>query len=110
MGSKLIQFRLSGKELEALEARAGDESISLFAQRLLKEALGMSTSLSTPVDVEAIRQIVRDEVEALSGTILSLQDEHDRLVKEVATLKKPLAPEQTRWSQTILAVKNESAS
>lgn len=100
VGSKLIQFRLSGKELEALEAMAEGESVSLIAQRLVKEALGVSTNVDA-VDADAVRQIVRDEVE---GLLTSLQTEHERLAKELASLKKP-SEEPQRWSQALASRK-----
>lgn len=110
MGSKLIQFRLSGKDLEALETKAGDESINLYAQRIVKAALGLSTGVDANVDPDAIRQIVRNELEGLLGTLSSLQGEHERLVEEVSTLKKSSTPEPKRRRQPITTLGKVSES
>lgn len=69
MASKLIQFRLSGEELEALEAqvREGD-SINLVAQRILIGALGVDTvdEISTPDLDERIKSVVEERLSAFS--------------------------------------------
>jgi hypothetical protein len=50
MASDLIQFRLSGKALEALQARQKEgESLNLAAQRVMKEILGV---VDTAVDID----------------------------------------------------------
>jgi hypothetical protein len=88
MASKLIQFRLSGEELEALEAqvREGD-SINLVAQRILIGALGVNsvdTVSTVPLD-ERIESIVEERLSTFStncnelfnrlqGSIQSLQE------------------------------------
>ena len=57
MASELIQFRLSGSELEALKASAQEgESINLAAQRLLKEILAASTELSTSPSIPSLEE------------------------------------------------------
>jgi hypothetical protein len=50
MASDLIQFRLSGKALEALQSRQKEgESLNLAAQRVMKEILGV---VDTTVDID----------------------------------------------------------
>ena len=60
MASELIQFRLSGEELEALKGLAGDESLSLAAQRIVKTFLStqLPTAPSTPTIDERLSEIV----------------------------------------------------
>ncbi len=69
MASELIQFRLSGSQLEALKAITQEgESINLAAQRLLKEILAASTELSTSPSLPSIEERFEQIVEAkLSG-------------------------------------------
>ena len=69
MASELIQFRLSGSQLEALKAIAQEgESINLAAQRLLKEILAASTELSTSPSIPSLEERFEQIVEAkLSG-------------------------------------------
>lgn len=72
MASKLIQFRLSGEQLEALEAQVRDgDSINLVAQRILTVALGvdtvsMSSTVSTVSLDERIESIVEERLSAFS--------------------------------------------
>ncbi len=50
MASDLIQFRLSGKALEALQSRQKEgESLNLTAQRVMREILG---AVDTTVDID----------------------------------------------------------
>jgi hypothetical protein len=50
MASDLIQFRLSGKALEALQSRQKEgESLNLAAQRVMKEILGV---VDNTVDID----------------------------------------------------------
>lgn len=50
--SKVISFRFSAEEVELLESKANTgESLNQTAQRLLREALGLSTK-STVVDID----------------------------------------------------------
>jgi predicted transcriptional regulator len=50
MASELIQFRLSGKALEALQGKQKEgESLNLAAQRVMKEMLGV---VDTAVDID----------------------------------------------------------
>jgi hypothetical protein len=69
MASELIQFRLSGSQLEALKASAQEgESINLAAQRLLKEILAASTELSTSPSIPSLEERFEQIMEAkLSG-------------------------------------------
>jgi len=69
MASELIQFRLSGSQLEALKAIAQEgESINLAAQRLLKEILAASIELSTSPSLPSLEERFEQIVEAkLSG-------------------------------------------
>ncbi len=76
MASKLIQFRLSGDVLEALETqvREGD-SINLVAQRILTEALGVDrnvNAVSTPGWDERIGVVVEDKLSSFAGSINDL--------------------------------------
>ncbi len=60
MASELIQFRLSGAQLEALKALAGEESLNLYVQRIVKDILStnVSTVSSTPAIEARIEEIV----------------------------------------------------
>ncbi len=50
--SKVISFRFGAEEVELLESKANTgESLNQTAQRLLREALGLSTK-STVVDID----------------------------------------------------------
>jgi len=66
MASELIQFRLSGPELEALKAIAQEEgeSTNLAAQRLLKEIIAASTELSTAPSIPSLEERFEQIVEA----------------------------------------------
>lgn len=88
MASKLIQFRLSGEELEALEAQVNEgDSINLVAQRILIGALGVDTSstVSTvPLD-ERIEGIVEERLSAFSTNCNHL---FDRLQESIQSLQE----------------------
>lgn len=69
MASKVISFRLSDAEIQALRTlqTSSDESLNQTAVRLLRSILGTSTDLSTPTSTSFdIREIVRQEVEAVA--------------------------------------------
>lgn len=88
MASKLIQFRLSGDVLEALEAqvREGD-SINLVAQRILIGALGVDSvdDVSTvPLD-ERIESIVEERLSAFSTNCNEL---FNRLQESIQSLQE----------------------
>jgi hypothetical protein len=96
MASKLIQFRLSGEELEALEAqvREGD-SINLVAQRILIGALGVDTvdEVSTvPLD-ERIEGIVEERLSAFST---NCNDLFDRLQGSIQSLQERIQTLETQ--------------
>lgn len=88
MASKLIQFRLSGEELEALEAQVNEgDSINLVAQRILIGALGVDTvdGVSTvPLD-ERIESIVEERLSAFST---NCNDLFDRLQESIQSLQE----------------------
>jgi hypothetical protein len=98
MASKLIQFRLSGEQLEALEAqvREGD-SINLVAQQILIGALGVDTvdDVSTPDLDERIEGIVEERISAFSTNCNNL---FDRLQESIQSLQERI---QTLETQTI---------
>jgi hypothetical protein len=68
MASKVISFRLSELEIQALSALqiTEDESLNQTAARLLRGILGTSGAASTVSASVDLRQIVRQEVEALA--------------------------------------------
>lgn len=70
MASKVISFRLSDAEIQALRIlqTSSDKSLNQTAVRLLRSILGTSTDLSTPTSTSKldIREIVRQEVEAVA--------------------------------------------
>jgi len=76
--SKVISFRFSTQESAKLEEKALEgESLNQTAQRLLREALGLSTERSTVVDidqriaaaVEPIREELKAELEELRAQL-----------------------------------------
>lgn len=88
MASKLIQFRLSGEVLEALEAqvRKGD-SINLVAQRILTGALGVDTvdeASTVPLD-ERIESIVEEKLSAFSN---NCNDLFSRIQESIQSLQE----------------------
>lgn len=70
MASELIQFRLSGKALEALQERQEEgESLNLTAQRVMKEMIG---AVDTTVDIDEkidakLQQFKAELLEELEG-------------------------------------------
>ena len=88
MASQVISYRLSDKELEALEALSlPGESLSMTAQRLMKQLLennSLSTEVSTVVDSELIHGLVEEKMQFL---INSLNDQLGRIQDEMTELK-----------------------
>jgi siroheme synthase len=79
--SKVVSFKLSDEEYEALAAlqSEGEVSPSITAKRIVKDALGLPvTGLSTPVDSqidERIQQAIaplKAQVEELSRSLATL--------------------------------------
>ena len=89
MGSELIQFRLSGAELEALKAIAQQkgESPNLVAQHLIKEILAASTELSTPPSIpsleERFEQIVESKLSSQNHILICLQERIQEVEKQL---------------------------
>lgn len=86
MTSALIQFRLSGEALEALQALADDgESLNLAAQRLMKQLLLGSpvTPLSTVTSTEAVTEIVESIVEEKFNCLQQRLQEVEAEVKKL---------------------------
>lgn len=88
MASQLISFRLSDVEIEALQAHSElDESLNLTAQRLLRNALGLSTSVDNSVNSlsldERIESIVEEKmahiVSGLNGKLSEFEDQLGKL-------------------------------
>lgn len=66
MAGKLISFRLSEADVEALHAQGlPEESLNLTAQRVLREALGVS-----PVDKTVDRTVNRIDLDSRIGAIV----------------------------------------
>ncbi len=83
MASELIQFRLSGAELEALKAIAQEgESLNLAAQRLVKEIIAASTELSTAPSIPSLEERFGQIVEA------KLSDQNDILIRLQERIQK----------------------
>ena len=93
MASELISFRLGEAEIEALRAlQAPAESINLTAQRILKEALGVSTATSTGVDRETLEPIVKSIVEELTYHVVnSVNEQLTAQSERLEALEKPPA-------------------
>jgi paraquat-inducible protein B len=93
MASQLIQFRLSGESLQALQELAeGGESLNLTAQRLMKNLLlQQETSTPTPpslstVSTEDVGQIVESIIEQkLSCLQQRIQEEVQTEVKKLSS-------------------------
>ena len=89
MASELIQFRLSGAQLEALKAIAQQEgkSPNLIAQHLLKEILAASTELSTPPSIpsleERFEQIVESKLSSQNHILICLQKRIQEVEKQL---------------------------
>jgi hypothetical protein len=101
---------LTGEELEALEAQVGKgESIHLVAQRILKQALGLSTVVDTTVDVSEIEKIVQSVVNDRLSQLeedfnSSLRSIEDTLSREIDSLKKLKAPTKPDTISAIAAI------
>lgn len=104
MASKLIQFRLSGEVLGALEAqvREGD-SINLVAQRILTGALGVDHSVNelyTPNLNERI-EAVEDNLSSFTGNVNDLfsrlQERIEALESQVVTLSQTSQTDSTTF-------------
>ena len=93
MASELISFRLGEAEIEALRAlQAPAESINLTAQRILKEALGVSTATSTGVDRETLEPIVKSIMEELTAHAVNTVNRQLTIQAErLEALEKPPA-------------------
>jgi len=66
MASDLIQFRLSGKALEALQSRQKEgESLNLAAQRVMKEILGV-VDITVDIDERIDAKLERFKAELLA--------------------------------------------
>jgi hypothetical protein len=89
MGSHVVSFRFSDREIELLrqQANSPDESPNAIAQRLLRESLGVSTSAFTNVDnLEArVQAIVDTRMEAIASDIVD-RCIRERLQEEMATI------------------------
>ncbi|MDZ7969711.1 MAG: hypothetical protein RM368_33010 [Nostoc sp. DedSLP03] len=66
MSSKVISFRLSDAEIEALQAlqSSDDESLNQTAARLLRGIIGTPSALSTKSTPVDIQELIRREVES----------------------------------------------
>lgn len=66
MSSKVISFRLSDAEIEALQAlqSSDDESLNQTAARLLRGIIGTPSALSTTSTGVDIQEMIRREVES----------------------------------------------
>jgi hypothetical protein len=86
MASQLIQFRLSGIELEALKAYAHEgESLSLAAQRFLKEKLVDRSRLIEAFDKKEVSTVqLQEEIAAqVAIQIAPLQQRLEALEEEL---------------------------
>jgi hypothetical protein len=94
MASKLIQFRLSGDVLKALEAQVKEgDSINLVAQRILAGALGVDKSVDKMFTAdldERIGAVMDDKLSSFAGSINDLigclQERIQALEVQVANL------------------------
>lgn len=87
MASELISFRLSEAKIAALQARQqSGESLNLTAQRVLSEALGMSTEPLTGVDRQALEQLVEAVVK--EHTAQAVNSVNRKLTERLEALEK----------------------
>ncbi len=87
MASELISFRLGESRVQALQARRqSGESLNLTAQRVLSEALGLSTDTSTGVDRQTLEQMIEAIVEERLTTVNNSVNE--RLTERLEALEK----------------------
>jgi hypothetical protein len=84
MPSKVISFRLSEVEIKALSAlqTSEDESLNQTAARLLRDILGTSTVSSQMSTIVDIREMVRQEVEAIALSTPSMVMDMKEMVKQ----------------------------
>jgi len=104
MNTQVISYRLSTEEvLQLRQKRLPGESDSQIAQRLMREALGMSTKMSTKSTVtldERIESIVEEKLSAFAGNqndLLSrlqerLQQTESRLEEMLTTGEAQVIP------------------
>lgn len=87
MASELISFRLSESRVQALQARRqSGESLNLTAQRVLSEALGLSTDALTGVDREILEQLVEAVVK--EHTAHAVNSVNKELTERLEALEK----------------------
>ncbi len=87
MASQLISFRLTEPEIEALQDYLeGDESLNLTAQRLLRNALGLSTDVDSVNSMsldDRIESIIEEKmthvVNGLNAKLLDFEDQLGKL-------------------------------
>ena len=89
MGSHVVSFRFSNKEIELLRQHADseDESTNAIAQRLLRKMLGVSTFTFTNVDnlESRVQAIVDARMSAVASDIVDKRIQ-ERLQEEMATI------------------------
>jgi regulator of protease activity HflC (stomatin/prohibitin superfamily) len=89
MGSHVVSFRFSDREIELLRQQADspDESTNAIAQRLLREVLGMSMPAFTNVDhlESRVQAIVDARMSAIACHIVDRRIQ-ERLQEEMTTI------------------------
>lgn len=113
MASKLVSFRLSDEAIEALTAYAlPDESINLTAQRVLLDALGLSTAdnsvdkqvssvVNSFVDRVVNSEMFSDRVqEKLDFVVSSLNGKIQEYEQKLEALEKQLTNQATPKTST----------
>lgn len=109
MEKQVISFRASESEVEGLRKlqKLGESSLGQVALRIVREALGVQTSVDSSVNVgmgKGIALLVRDEVEertaylanAMNEVKSQLENEIDFLKTEVAQVKAALEELQSQ--------------
>lgn len=87
MASELISFRLSESRVQALQARRqSGESLNLTAQRVLSEALGLSTEPLTGVDKQTLEQLVEAVVKEHTAQVVNSVNKE--LIERLEALEK----------------------
>ncbi len=105
MASELISFRLSESRVQALQARRqSGESLNLTAQRVLSEALGLSTDTLTDVDKQTLEQLVEAVVkehttQAVNAVNNELTEKLEALEKHLASVRSQLEDQATKAEQ-----------
>jgi archaellum component FlaC len=102
MASKLIQVRLSGEELEALETQTKEgESINLVAQRILIAALGVDRSVDKTHtnDLNERIESIEDKLSSFTGLNDLLTRLQERLQRVESHLEEITAPPEIEVSQ-----------